>query len=200
MITFRVGAFKTDTGHTGVALQSESSQRAIGKLNKLGLIALAIQPPPAKTLETSPTVTESPTPEKLESFYSDGLRMQRWKLWVSSLPLSFVFALGFYLFFTGTPQWIVGEVMLAGFFVFILAGFLIEQLRLRAFACPRCRAGIKDWDTNETHRILFNCARCGSRWDIEYKLWPGSPPPWAARRGKFPRSYFCTLCSPRGAH
>lgn len=201
MITFRVGALKTDAGHTGVALQTESSHRAIGKLNKLGLIALAIKPPSAKAVEPSQTFTESSATEKIESFYSDGRRVQRWKLWVSSLPLSFVFALGFYLLFTGARQWVVGAVMLTGFFVFVLAGFLLEQLRLRAFACPRCRAAIKDWDTNESHRILFNCVRCGSRWDIEYKLWPGSEPNSSsgAHRRRC-RSHFSTLCSPRGAH
>ena len=178
----------------GVALQAESSPRALDKLNELALLAPAIELPRAKAIEiTKPA--ESPAPEKIERIYSDGTSTERWKFWVSSLPLSLILGDGFYLYFTGSPESIAGAVMLAGFVVFGLIGLLIEQQRLREFVCPRCQAPIGDWDTNEKYRILFNCARCESRWDIEYK--PLSIPLEPVKRLR--RSYFSILCSCRGS-
>jgi hypothetical protein len=196
MITFRLGGLKTGGRRTGVALRSETSQNAIEKLNELGLLALAIEPPPTKAIETSPGSPEVSAPEKTERFYSDGSRMQRWRLWLSSLPLSLVIGVGFYLLFTGAPQWIASVVMVAGFTVFSLTGFLLEQHRLKAFACPGCHTPIHDWNTNESHRILFNCTRCNSNWDIEYKLWAASAPsPYLAQHRRRLRRFseFCML-------
>jgi hypothetical protein len=198
MITFRLGALNTDGRRTGVALRAESSQEAIEQLNKLGFLALRIKSPATKAIEISPGSPAKPAPEKTERFYSDGRRMQRWKLWVSSLPLSFVMGLGFYLLFTGAPQWIASIVMLAGFTFFSLVGFLIEQRRLKAFACPGCQAPIHDWDTNERHHVLFNCAGCSSNWEIEYKQWSTSEPyPSLARRHRL-RWRFSEFCMLRG--
>lgn len=183
------------SGRTGAVLQAESSQSAIANLSELSLLAPAMDLPRAKALEI-PKSAESPAPEKTERFYSDGLSMERWKFWISSLPLSLILADGFYLYFTGSPESVAGAVMLAGFVVFCLIGLLIEMRGLRAFVCPGCQAPIGDWDTNERHRILFNCARCESRWDIGYK-----PPPIRAEPvNRFRRSYFSALCSCRGAH
>ena len=171
MITLKLGAWKVGRSRTGAALQAESSQTAINKLNEPGLFVPAIKPRPAKAVEIAKSA-ESPAPEKIERFYSDGSRMERWKAWGSSLPLSLTLGLGFYLYFTGVPELLAGVVMLAGFVVFALAGLWIEHQRLRAFVCPGCQTPIKDWDTNENHRILFHCARCETRWDVEYKPEP----------------------------
>lgn len=179
-------------GRTGVALPADSSQTAVSRLNELALLAPVIESRPAKTLETPKPARP---PEKTERFYADGSRTQRLRVWVSSLPLSVILALGIYLYFTGKPEWIAGTVMLGGFVVFGLAGLLIEFHRLKAFVCPCCQAPIKDWDTNETRRILFNCARCESGWDIEYKERSYR----ADLRRRLRRTYLATLCSPRGA-
>ena len=127
---------------------------------------------PLNLLNYLQSLPGSPAPRKIERFYSEDWRTERWILFVFSLPLSFVVGLAFYLFFTGTSQWLVGVVMLSGFVIFSLAGFLIEQQSLKQFACPRCEAPIEDWDTNETHRVLFHCAHCKSSWDIEFKPRP----------------------------
>ena len=192
MMTFKLGAWKMGSDRPGVVLPAESSQAAISRLNELALLAPAIESQPAKTLE----IKSARPRERIERFYSDGSRTQRLILWASSLPLSLILAVGFYLYFTGTPEWIAGAVMLAGFVAFGLAGLLIECQRLKAFVCPCCNAPIEDWDTNETHRILFNCTRCDSSWDIEYKERPSR----AGLRKQFRRTDFYTLCSPRGAH
>lgn len=81
-------------------------------------------------------------------------------------------ALGLYLDITGKPEWIAATLMLAGFVVFVVVGLLTEYQRLKSFVCPCCQAPITDWDTNETHRILFNCPWCQSSWEIEYKERP----------------------------
>jgi hypothetical protein len=198
MITFRLGALKTDGHRTGVVLRAESPQEAIQQLNELGLLAQRKKTPAANAIEISPGSAAQPAPEKTERFYSDGRRMQRWKLWASSLPLSFVIGLGFYLLVTGAPQWIASIVMLAGFTVFSIAGFLIEQRRLKAFACPGCQAPIHDWETNEKHHVLFNCAGCNSNWEIEYKQWSTSKPnPSLAQRHRL-RWRFSEFCMLRG--
>lgn len=182
-------------GGTGVVLPAESSQTAIDRLNELALLAPVIESPTAKPVEI-PKSAASHAPERIERFYSDGSRMERWKVWVSSLPLSFTLGLGFYLYFTGAPEWVPGAVMLAGFVVFGLVGLLIEHQRLKAFVCPCCQAPIKDWDTNETHRILFNCARCASSWDIKYKERTYLV---VDLRNRLRRSGFSTVFSCRGA-
>ena len=191
MMTFRLGTWKTGGGPTGMVLPAESSQTVISRLSEPGLLAPLIESRQATVLEIPKPARP---PEKMEGFYSDGSRAQRLSLWVSSLPLSVILAVGFYLYFTGTPEWIAGIVMLSGFVVFGFAGFLIECHRLKAFVCPGCRAPIRDWDTNETHRILFNCARCESSWDIEYKERPYR----AKLRRRLRRTYLATLCSLRG--
>lgn len=183
------------SGRTGAALQAESSPSAIANLSELAFLAPAIDSPPAKAVEV-PRSAESAAPEKIERFYSDGLSMERWKFWVSSLPLSLIFGVAFYLYFTGSPEWLAGAVMLTGFVVFGLVGLLIELQKLRAFVCPSCQSPIRDWDTNEKHRILFNCSRCESSWDIEYR-----PRPFPAKLlNRLRRSYCSILCSCRGAH
>lgn len=192
-MTFKLGAWKIGGGRTGMVLPAESSQTALGRIKELALLAPVIESAPAKAVEIPKSA--EPAAEKMESFYFDVSRTQRLNLWVSSLPLSIILALGFYLYFEGAPEWLAGAVMLAGFVVFGLAGLLIEYQRLRAFVCPCCRSPIKDWDTNEAHRILFNCARCESRWDIEYKERPYRPD----LRRRVRRTGFSTLCSPRGA-
>lgn len=185
MITLKLGTLKPGGGHTAV----------VHHANEPGLLAPAIELPNEKAVEiTKPD--DSAVPEKIERFYSDGSRVQRWKLWVSSLPLSFILGIGFYLYFTGTPEWLAGGMMLAGFVVFGVAGLLIEQRRLRVFSCPRCEAPIQDWDTNENHRILFNCARCASRWEIEYKLRPSQ----ADVRNRLRRYFFSSPFSSSEAH
>ncbi len=190
MLTFKLG--ETDGGHAGVVLRSESSHQAIDKLSELGL-ALA-KPPPAKADEISPTAL---LPEKIVRFYSDGQKLQRWNVLISTLPLSLVLGLGYYLLFTDEPRTFASAVMLAGLVVFALSGCLLERQMLKAFACPGCQASIEDWDTDETQRILTHCSRCGSRWDIEYQLRPGTYPPRKKRRRP---SDFSILCGPRGAH
>lgn len=194
MITFKLGALKLHGGRTGVVLQAQPAQRTIGKLNDLALLAPAIESPTTKALEI-PKSARLPAPEKTERLYADGSSLERWKFWVSSLPLSFTLGLGFYLYFTGTPERLAGVVMLAGFVVFGLVGLLIEHQRLRAFVCPHCNAPIEEWDTNEKHRILFDCVRCESRWDIEYRRGPSL----RIRRNRFRRTYLHALCSCRGA-
>lgn len=183
-----------DDGPTGAVTQVESSQRTIQRLNEPGLLAPAVAPPRAIAVEKSKPV-ESPAPQKVELFYCDGSRMERWKVWVSSIPLSFMLGLGFYLDFTGTREWLAGAVMLAGFFVFGLFGLLIERQMLKAFECPGCKAPIQDWDTNDEHRIFFNCARCESRWDIEYKRQPPEPD----LRNRLLHSHVTRLFSSEGA-
>lgn len=178
---------------TGAVLPAESSHRALDKLNDLGLLAPALEPPRAKTVEI-PKPAESPAPEKIERFYSDGANTERWKFWVSTLPLSLILGVSYYLYFTGSPEWLAAAVMLPGLAVFGLIGLLIEHHRLKAFVCPHCQAPIRDWDTNEQHRILFHCAQCETRWDIEYK-------PRKFRAGplkRFRRSPFSTICSCKG--
>lgn len=172
MITFKSGALKKGGDRTGVELPSESSQGAIRTLSDADPPTTAVKPSLAQPVELSPEPHDSPAPRKIERFYSEDWKMERWILFIFSLPLSSVIGLAFYLFFTGTSQWLVGAVMLVGFAVFGLAGFLIEQQSLKQFACPRCEAPIEDWDTNETHRILFRCDRCNSSWDIEFKPYP----------------------------
>jgi hypothetical protein len=173
MITFKLGARKTGITQTGVAPQAESSQWAIHKLSPLGLLARAIKPPPGQAVDASPASTG---PERIERFYSVRQGAQRWRLFISSFPLSVALGLGFYLFFRGATQWVVGVVMLTGFAISAFAGLLFEYQRLKPFVCPRCQAPIQDWDTNETHRILFNCVHCGSNWDIDYKRHPQAEP------------------------
>lgn len=192
MMTFRLGTWKIGGGRTGVVLPVASSQSATSRLNELALLAPMIESRPAKTLEIPKPARSR---EKTERFYSDGSRTQRLKVWISSLPLSVILALGLCLYFTGTPEWIAGTVMLGGFVVFGLAGLLVEYQRLKAFVCPCCQAPIKDWDTNETHRILFSCARCESNWDVEFNERPYR----AVLRKRFRRTYLSTLCSLRGA-
>jgi hypothetical protein len=192
MMTFKLGAWKMGS-RTGAVLPAKSSQTTISRLNEPVLLAPGTESQPAKTLE----IPKSARPrEKIERIYSDGSRTRRLRLWVSSLPLSVILAFGLYMYFRGTPEWIPGTVMLGGFVVFGLAGLLIEYQRLKAFVCPGCEAPIKDWETNETHRILFNCARCRSSWDIKYKECPS--PADLPRRLR--RAYLSTLFSPGGAH
>lgn len=195
MISFRLGSFKMHGGGTGVLLPAESSQTALDKLNELALLAPAIELPRAKAVEITKSA-EPPASETIERFYSDGSSVERWKFWASSLPLSLILGDGFYLYFTGSPESVAGAVMLAGFVIFCLIGLLIEMRGLGAFVCPGCQAPIGEWDTNEKHRILFNCVRCESKWDIEYK-----PRPFQAK-SVIPsrRSYCSILCSCRGAH
>jgi len=190
-MTFRLGAWKVGGDRTGVVLPAESSQTAISRLNELALLAPVIESRPAKTLEIAKPARPR---EKIDCFYSNHSRTQRLMLWLSSLPLTVTLAVGYYLYFTGKPEWIADTVMLAGFVVFGLARIWIEHQRLKAFVCPCCRAPIEDWDINETHRILFNCARCESSWDIEYKERPYR----ASLRKRFRRTYLATLCSLRG--
>jgi hypothetical protein len=189
MITLKLG----ETDATEVVLRSESSQQALSNLSGLGL-ALA-KPPQAKADEIAAFAT--PVPEKTVCFYSDGRKMERWNLLICSLPLALVPGLGYYVLFTGAPQWSAAAVMLTGLIVFGVAGCLMEKHMLKAFACPGCQAAIEDWDTDEKHRVLIHCARCGSKWDIEYQLRPGANPLQAKRRRP---SEFSILCSPRGAY
>lgn len=180
-------------GRTAMVLPAKSAQTAISRLSELALLAPVIESQSAKTLE----IPRSAGPrEKIERFYPNRSRTQRLKLWVSSLPLSVILALGYYLYFTGISEWIADSVMLGGFVVFGLAAIWIDHRRLKAFVCPCCQAPIKDWDINETHRILFNCTRCRSNWDIEYKERPYR----ADLRKRLPRTYPSTLCTLRGAH
>lgn len=191
MITFKLG--ETDGGPSGVVSRSESSQTAINKLDEL--VLAPVKPPSAKAGE----LPASPVPEQAERFYSDCRRIERWNLLISSLPLSAALGLGYCLLFTNAPQWSAVAVMLTGFIIFGLAGYLIEQQMLKSFACPGCEAPIDDWDTDEKHRILVHCPHCGSRWDIEYKLAPEIEI-HPARAKRHIRSDFYTVCSPRGAH
>jgi hypothetical protein len=192
MMSFRMGTWKMGGGRTAVVLPAESSQTGISRLNELALLAPVIESRPAKTLE----IPKSARPrEKLECFYS-GWRTQRLKLWVSSLPLTLILALGYSLYFTGAPEWIAETVMLGGIVVFGLARLVIEYQGHKAFVCPCCQAPINDWDISETRRILFDCARCESSWDIEYKEHPYH----AGARKRLPRTYPSILCSLRGVH
>lgn len=180
MMTFRLGTWKTGVAPTGALRESS-------------LLAPAIESRPAKTLEIPKPARP---PKKTEGFYYDASRTRRLNLWLSSIPLSVTVAVGYYLYFTGAPEWIAGTVTLGGVVVFGLAGLLIEYLRVKPFVCPCCRAPIQDWDTNESHRILFNCARCESSWDIEYKERKHR----AVRRRRYRRTDLATLCSLRGAN
>src|SRR5215469_10327900 len=183
MMLFRLGTWKMGGGRTGVVLPAESSHTTISRLDELAILAPVIESRPAKTLE----IPRSARPrEKTERFYPNRSRTQRLMLWASSLPLTLILAVGLSLYFAGKPEWIADTVMLAGFVVFGLARIWIEHQRLKAFVCPCCQASIKDdWDITETHRILFNCARCESTWDIEYK----ERPYHAGRRKRLPRTY-----------
>lgn len=189
MITFKFGG--THGGRSGVVLRSKSSQTTIDKLTELDLALTK----PAKADETP--ASASLVPEKAVCFYPDGRKLERWSLLLSTLPLSLVLGLGYWLLFTDAPQWSADAMMLAGLIVFGLAGCLIEKRMLKAFACPRCQTAIEDWDTDEKHRVLIHCTRCGSNWDIEYQLRIGSCPPRKKRRH---RSDFLAICSARGAH
>ena len=115
MMTFRLGTWKMGGGGTGVVLPAEPSQTVISRHSEPALLAPVIESRPAKVLDIPKPARPR---EKMEGFYSDGSRVQRLNLWVSSLPLSVILAVGFYLYFTGTPEWIAGTVMLSGFVVF----------------------------------------------------------------------------------
>lgn len=163
--TFQYEALQPDGSRAQGTIDASSAEDANRKLREEGMMPTTVIP---ATLAGQGAPAPAPQiPVKSASGY--GWRIRARMLLVLYLPALLVTVVGCFLFFSARMPWLALPVM-GSSFIFAFAGMRAKAMLLGSFQCPDCQNDFLEWQSNEKGRISYDCAQCGTRWDIGYKI------------------------------